>query len=184
MTQVWTLANLLTLVRLILIPIFAALVLYGDLSRALILFLLAGITDALDGFLARYLRQSTPLGTILDPMADKLLLVTAFVLLTLPDRAYRPIPLWLTIAVISRDVFIVLGALTLFIVTGFRRFRPSLPGKVHTTVQILTVAAVLAANAWGRFTEYLPSLYAVSFAITLFSGVHYVYHAARLLEGE
>ncbi len=182
MTQVVTLANLLTLVRLMLIPAFAALILYNDLRTALWVFLVAGITDVLDGFVARYFRQSTPLGTILDPMADKLLVITAFVLLTLPDRGYRPIPLWLTIAIISRDVFIVLGALTLFIVTGFRRFRPSIPGKIHTTIQVLTVAFVLAANTWGSFSELLPYLYAVSFAITIFSGVHYIYHAARLLE--
>jgi cardiolipin synthase len=182
MSQVATFANLLTILRMILIPVFAAFVLYTDLSAALWVFLAAGITDVLDGFVARHFRQSTPLGTILDPIADKLLVITAFVLLTLPDRGYRPIPLWLTIAVVSRDIFIVLGALMLFIVAGFRRFRPSIPGKIHTTIQVLTVTFVLAANAWGSFSELLPYLYTLSFAITIFSGVHYVYHAARLLE--
>jgi cardiolipin synthase len=182
MTQIATLANLLTVLRLMLIPAFVALVLYNDLSAALAVFLAAGITDVLDGFVARRLRQSTPLGTILDPMADKLLVMTAFLLLALPGRGYRPIPLWLAIAVISRDIFIVLGALMLFIGTGFRRFRPSVPGKIHTTIQVLTVAFVLAANAWGRFEAVLPYLYGASFAITIFSGVHYIYHAARLLE--
>ncbi|MCS6817018.1 MAG: CDP-alcohol phosphatidyltransferase family protein [Blastocatellia bacterium] len=182
MTQVATLANLLTVLRLLLIPVFAAFVLYNDLPAALWIFLAAGITDALDGFVARHFHQSTPLGTILDPMADKLLVITAFVLLTLPDRGYQPIPLWLTITVISRDVFIVLGALTLFIVTGFRRFRPSIPGKIHTTIQVLTVAFVLAANIWGSLSELLRYMYGLSFAITIFSGVHYIYHAARLLE--
>lgn len=182
MGQIATLANLLTLLRLLLIPAFAALILYNDLPRALWVFLLAGITDALDGFVARHFRQRTTLGTILDPIADKLLLITAFVLLTLPNRGYRPIPLWLTITVISRDVFIVLGALMLFIMTGFRHFRPSLPGKVHTAIQVLTIALVLAVNAWGSGAELLRSMYIASFAITLISGIHYIYHAARLLE--
>jgi len=181
MTRIATFANLLTLIRLMLVPAFAALVLYNDLQTAFGVFVLAGITDALDGFVARYFRQSTPLGTILDPMADKLLLVTAFVLLTLPNRGYPPIPLWLTIAVVSRDVFIVFGALVLFIVTGFRRFRPSIPGKIHTVIQVLTVALVLFANAWGSCAGLLPYMYVVSFAITLVSGIHYIVHAARLL---
>jgi cardiolipin synthase len=181
MTQVATFANLLTLIRLMLIPAFAVLVLYNDLQTAFAVFVLAGITDALDGFVARSFHQSTPLGTILDPMADKLLLTTAFVLLTLPNRGYQPIPLWLTITVVSRDVFIVLGALALFIMTGFRRFRPSIPGKTHTVIQVLTVALVLWANAWGRFVGLLPYMYAASFTITLVSGIHYIAHAARLL---
>jgi cardiolipin synthase len=184
MTQLLTVANVLTVIRLGLIPFFAVSTVYENFKTALVIFVVAGITDLLDGLAARYFHQRTLLGTILDPMADKLLLVTAFVILTLPGQGYDPIPFWLTAIVISRDAFIILGALTIFITTGFRGFRPSLPGKVSTLVQLTTIAAVLAANAWGGMTDYLRWLYYLTFAITLFSGIHYIYHAARLVESE
>lgn len=182
MTQLMTVANILTLIRLILIPVFALLTVEEKLSTALVVFVIAAITDLLDGLTARYLHQSTSLGRILDPVADKVLLVTAFVILTLPGHTYRPIPLWLTVIVISRDLFIVLGAAAIFLTTNFREFRPSLPGKVSTCIQFLTVTVVLAANTWGLFLEQLQWLYGVTFAVTLLSGIHYIAHAARLVE--
>jgi cardiolipin synthase len=157
---------------------------YENFRTALVIFVVAGVTDLLDGLAARYFHQRTQLGTILDPMADKLLLVTAFVILTLPGHGYDPIPFWLTAVVISRDVFIVLGALAIFITTGFGGFRPSLPGKISTLVQLITVAAVLTGNVWGALAEHLRWFYYVTFVITLFSGVHYIYHVARLVESE
>jgi len=184
MAHLLTIANILTIIRLVLVPLFAVFAVYNDLRTALLIFVLAALTDTLDGLAARYFRQSTALGRILDPMADKLLIVTAFVILTLPGRGFEPIPFWLTAIVISRDVFIVLGALAINITTGFRGFRPSVPGKVSTSVQLVTLAAVLAANAWGGFGEHLRVLYYITFAVTLFSGIHYIFYVAKLVESE
>jgi cardiolipin synthase len=182
MTELLTVANLLTLLRLLLIPVFALLTVEERLAMAVVVFVTAALTDMLDGLMARRLHQSTSLGRILDPVADKVLLVTAFVILALPGHSFRPIPLWVTVMVISRDVFIVLGAAAIFLTTNFRGFRPSLPGKVSTCIQFLTVTAVLVANTGGLFLEYLSWFYILTFAATLFSGIHYIAHAARLIE--
>src|SRR5689334_12075025 len=109
MSQVFTLANQLTLLRMLLIPAFVILTLYGEFGWALATFSFAGLTDLLDGLAARAADQRSTLGAWLDPAADKLLLVTTFVVLTLPNIGLaNRIPLWLTILVISRDVGIVL----------------------------------------------------------------------------
>jgi cardiolipin synthase len=114
-------------------------------------------------------------------MADKLLLVTAFVVLSLPSDRFQPIPFWLTTVVISRDVFIVVGSVMIFITTGFRRFRPSLPGKINTLVQLVMITAFLAASVFGGYLRYLLALYYLTFTMAVISGVHYIFHATRLL---
>ncbi|MBI3951674.1 MAG: CDP-alcohol phosphatidyltransferase family protein [Acidobacteria bacterium] len=181
MTQLVTLANIVTVSRMILVPVFVSFIFYHQFTAALIVWVVAGVTDLLDGLLARMLNQTTSLGVILDPMADKLLLVTAFVVLSLPSYEFKPIPFWLTTVVISRDVFIVIGALMIFITTGFRRFRPSMPGKINTLVQLGVITAFLAANTVGEYTRYLPPLYYLTLAMALISGIHYIFHATRLL---
>ncbi|MGH9801822.1 MAG: CDP-alcohol phosphatidyltransferase family protein, partial [Blastocatellia bacterium] len=119
---------------------------------------------------------------ILDPMADKLLLVTAFIVLTLQDFAKTPpIPFWLTATVISREVFIVLGAVVINMTTGFSSFRPSVPGKLNTFVQITMIVFFLSANAFNLFTRFLPLAFYVTLAMAVFSGLHYVWHANRLM---
>ena len=123
------------------------LLFYQRFVLALAVFIFAGITDGLDGLLARRFDQKSQLGTILDPIADKLLLVTAFVVLSMravfpqPLPSHLPVPFWVTVAVISRDVFILVGAAAINIVTGFRGFRPSMLGKVNTFVQIVAIGA-------------------------------------------
>src|SRR5215510_3392596 len=140
MPSVLTLANLLTIFRLILIPVFITALYYQQFVWALGLFLGAAATDMLDGLVARSLNQKTQLGAILDPMADKLLLVTAFIILSLPRFTnIPPVPFWLTATAISRDAFIVLGALVINISTGFSEFRPSTPGKINTFVQVTMI---------------------------------------------
>jgi len=181
MSPLLTLANILTITRMILIPVFVSCVFYHQLILALAVWVVAGLTDLLDGLLARTLSQQTSLGTILDPMADKLLLTTAFVVLSMSSFGFQPIPFWLTTAVISRDVFLVLGALLIFMTTGFGRFRPSLPGKITTFVQLTVITLFLAANIFGRYVNYLPLLYYLTFALVVISGVHYIFHATRLL---
>src|SRR5580700_6142547 len=134
-----TLANQLTLLRMFLIPLFVILVVYGHLGWALVVFATAGMTDGLDGLIARRSGQKTSLGAWLDPMADKLLLVTTFVVLTLPnlDLTNR-LPVWLTVCVISRDVVIVLTVAIVNLAVGRRTFRPSIFGKLATATYILT----------------------------------------------
>lgn len=182
MSSVLTLANLLTILRLILTPVFVTALYYKNFGYALAIFFASAVTDGLDGLAARSLNQKTQLGEILDPMADKLLLVTAFVVCSQKRfTLFAPIPFWLTAATISRDIFIVLGALVINMVTGFKGFRPSMPGKISTVVQLACVTLYLGANAFGCCEAYLNWLYYLTFAVTVFSGLHYVWHANQLL---
>jgi cardiolipin synthase len=181
MSRLLTLANLLTVSRMILIPVFVTCVVYHRLHLGLIVWVVAGTTDLLDGLLARKLGQQTSLGRILDPMADKLLLTTAFVVLSFSNFGFEPIPFWLTATVISRDVFIALGALLIFMTTGFSGFRPSSPGKVNTAVQLAMVTLFLMANILKSYTDLLPPLYYLTFGMAVVSGVHYIFHATRLV---
>src|SRR4029434_5397152 len=150
-SRIITVPNILTVFRMVLIPVFVSLLFYQRFALALAVFVLAGLTDGLDGLLARRFNQKSQLGTILDPIADKLMLVTAFVVLSLksvfpqPVPSHLPIPFWVTVAVISRDVFIIVGAAAINIMTGFRGFRPSWLGKLNTTVQIVGITTIMFA---------------------------------------
>jgi len=187
-SRIVTLPNILTIVRMVLIPVFVTLVFYQRFPLALAVFIIAGITDFFDGLLARRFDQRSPLGTILDPVADKLMMVTAFVVLSLrsvyphPIPPHLPIPFWVTVTVISRDVFIVVGAAAINIMTGFRGFRPSWLGKISTTVQIIAIAAIIFAASYPYGTGYyLPTVYSTVFALAVLSGLHYVFFASKLL---
>lgn len=182
MTTTLTPANQLTLLRLLLIPAFVILLVYGYLGWALGMFLLAGVTDGLDGLIARWSGQRTDLGAWLDPAADKLLLLTAFVVLTLPDLGLtNRIPLWLTVLVISRDVVIVLTVAIVNLAVGPRTFRPSVFGKAATGIYIVTGVMTLYFNYLGRSSPLFDICIYASLAITLISGFHYVVHAARIV---
>jgi len=187
-SRIITLPNLLTVFRMALIPVFVSLLFYQKFVLALGIFVVAGITDGLDGLLARRFHQQSPLGRILDPIADKMMLVTSFVVLSMrsvfpvPLPKHLPVPFWVTITVISRDVFILFGAAAINMVTGFRAFRPSSLGKVSTVIQIVTVAAViLAARTRVGTGYYLPTLYTSVFALALISGIHYIFFVSGLL---
>jgi cardiolipin synthase len=131
--------NLLTLMRLFIIPFLLIEILDGHYGVSFALFMLAGISDALDGLLARWLSQKTTLGQYLDPIADKLLLSSLFVVLTHVGL----IPRYVTVLVFSRDVGILLISTLLFVTGSLRDFRPSLFGKLNTFVQIVALIAVL-----------------------------------------
>lgn len=187
-SKIVTLPNLLTVFRMVLIPIFVSLLFYQRFLLALIVFIAAGITDGLDGLLARRFHQQSQLGTVLDPIADKLMLVTAFVVLSMrsvfpqPLPKHLPVPFWVTVAAISRDVFIIVGAAAINMMTGFRGFRPSLLGKINTTVQIIAIAAIIFAASVPRGTGYyLPTIYTTVFTLALLSGAHYVFFVSKLL---
>ena len=177
-----TLANQLTLLRMLLIPAFVIQVLYGRIGWALVTLLTAGITDALDGLIARRRGQKTALGAWLDPMADMLLLVSAFIVLTVPDTGLRyRIPLWLTILVISRDLAIVLTVAIVNLAIGRRTFQPSLLGKTATAVYIVTCVTVLTANYVGRGQGVVSAMILLSAVITVVSALHYVAHGTRVI---
>lgn len=187
-SRIVTVPNLLTVFRMVLIPVFVSLLFYQRFILALAIFVLAGVTDGLDGLLARRFDQRSQLGTILDPIADKLMLVTAFVVLSMravfpqPLPPHLPVPFWVTVAVISRDVFILVGAAAINVVTGFRGFRPSMLGKINTTVQIVAIAAIIFAASVPYATGYyLPTIYTTVFALAVLSGAHYVFFVSKLV---
>ena len=167
---------------MLLIPAFVLLVVYGYFGWALVVFALAGITDALDGLIARVTHQKTDLGAWLDPAADKLLLVTTFVVLTLPNIGLaNRIPIWLTILIISRDVGIVLTVAIVGLAIGPRTFRPSLLGKAATALFILTCVVVMFFNYLGTTSWVVDAFIWASLAITLASGIDYVFRVARII---
>jgi cardiolipin synthase len=186
-----TVANQLTMIRMVMIPLLVTLILSNHSGWAFVVFILAGVSDALDGILARRLRQSSRLGAFLDPTADKLLMTACFVVLSIPDHPKsipdfeiaNHLPVYLTIVTISRDVFIVMIALLIHLSSGIRSFPPTSLGKVTTATQLLTVGVALLANA---LNQPMPILVAglgwITMAMTVSSGLHYIYHAARLAE--
>ena len=187
-SRILTVPNMLTVFRMVLIPVFVTMLFYQRFIVALAVFVCAGLTDGLDGLLARRFDQRSQLGTVLDPIADKLMMVTAFIVLSMrsifpaPVPSHLPVPFWVTVTVISRDVFIVVGAAAINIMTGFRGFRPSWLGKVNTTVQIVAIAAIMFAASVPYDTGYyLPTVYATVFTFAVLSGLHYIFFASKLL---
>ncbi len=187
-SRILTVPNMLTVFRMVLIPVFVTMLFYQRFIVALAVFVCAGLTDGLDGLLARRFDQRSQLGTVLDPIADKLMMVTAFIVLSMrsifpaPVPSHLPVPFWVTVVVISRDVFIIVGAAAINIMTGFRGFRPSWLGKVNTTVQIVAIAAIMFAASVPYDTGYyLPTVYATVFTLAILSGLHYIFFASKLL---
>ncbi|WP_210534555.1 CDP-alcohol phosphatidyltransferase family protein [Thermosulfurimonas marina] len=168
----FTWANLLTLSRLLLVPLIVILLLNESRTPALILFLLAGLSDALDGFLARHLKQRTVLGAVLDPLADKFLLDTIYILCAWKGF----LPPALAVLVVSRDVLIVGGFLVLYLFSSPPEVRPSLLSKANTLFQILTAACVLAQAPEGL----LHPLFYLTGGLTVASGLHYLYLGFKL----
>jgi cardiolipin synthase len=181
-TPIFTIANQLTLLRMLLIPAFVLLVIYGEFGWALATFVTAGLTDALDGLAARITGQKSDLGAWLDPAADKLLLVTTFTVLTLPNIGLvNQLPLWLTVLVISRDVGIVLTAAIVNLAVGPRTFRPSPLGKAATAIFIITCVVVMYFNYLGRTSVWVDAAIWISLTITLASGVDYVWRIKKII---
>lgn len=176
-----TAANQLTILRMLLIPAFVILLLYGYRGWALVTFFAAGITDLFDGLIARWSGQKTTLGAWLDPMADKLLLVTMFVMLTLPGiGSANRLPLWFTVLVISRDVAIVLTVAVVNLAVGPRTFRPSIYGKIATATYILTGVVTLYFNYLERESAVVSAFIYASLAITFVSAGHYLAQVVKL----
>ena len=146
------------------------------------IFFFAGFTDVLDGVAARLFHQKTKIGALLDPAGDKLLMTSAFIVLTIPSlNSPHIIPLWLTIVVISRDLFIVSSAFTLYKLRGQKTFLPSLWGKSSTVCQFMVLILVLFFNSFQISFPYLRLFYFLTLALTLLSGVHYFYIGFRII---
>lgn len=163
--------NLLTLLRIALVLPFAWFVYLNNFNSALLVFFIAGLSDAVDGFLARQFNWRSRFGAMADPAADKLLLVTAYVMLAWMSQ----IPMWLCILVMARDLVIVLGALLYYRRFGRYEIKPSIWGKLCTLLQILFVLLILIEQAWWPLSTsvLLAGQWAVA-VTTVFSGVHYV----------
>jgi len=165
------------------VPCYVILLIYDHPKSATVLFLLAGITDGLDGLLARKLRQKTVLGSFLDPMADKILLTAAFVTLTVPSLPLvLHIPTWLTVLTISRDILIALSVLIIHLQTQHSHFPPTLLGKCTTAVQLLLVGVCMLANFEAGFaTAIFPAVKYATLVFTLASGLHYSYKSVKII---
>jgi cardiolipin synthase (CMP-forming) len=180
MSSVLTAANQLTLLRLALVPVFALFLLYGWPGWALVTFVVAGVTDMFDGLIARRTGQMTTIGAWLDPMADKLLVATMFVILTLPGLGLvQRLPLWLTVVVLSRDIAIVLTVTVVNLAVARRTFRPSPLGKLATAIYIVTGVVALYANYRGEPMVLVDWFAYAALVVTLASGIQYVVHMMR-----
>ena len=170
--------NSLTLIRILLTPLFVIFLLKDLLSFALLVFTIAAISDALDGLFARYFNQHTALGAYLDPIADKLLLTSAFVSLAI----LKIVPGWLTVIVISRDILILLGV-TIFAMTNINfDVRPSIASKCTTVAQLSTVFLALLDPKLPDFYMIQLSLYWLTAGLTIISGLHYIYIGMNIIQ--
>jgi cardiolipin synthase (CMP-forming) len=175
----WTVPNQITLLRLGILPFFLILIAYEHYRYALLILVLAGCSDGIDGLLARKLNQKSAIGAYLDPIADKLLLSSSFILLAMEKQ----LDWWLTIMVLSRDIMMLTVAAVIILISGYRPFPPSLLGKATTLFQIILVFVVvlhagypdLGLTVVVRFLMYLVAV------ITTVSGFHYSFAIARRL---
>lgn len=173
--SIFTVPNLISLSRILIIPFFLWLLVSGKTTAALIAFTVAALTDLLDGLAARILRQKSKLGALLDPAGDKLLMTAALIGLTLPSLDLpNLIPLWLTLIIIGRDIFIVGSAFFLYKTQGQRSFPPTLLGKLTTFTQMSVLVLVLLLNAANKTTLILPWTYILTAVLTILSWVQYI----------
>jgi len=179
--RIWTVPNQITFLRLGFLPVFLMLIAYDRYRWALLVLIVSGLSDGVDGLLARSLNQRSALGAYLDPIADKLLLSSSFVLLAFKKQ----LAWWLTILVFSRDVLILIVAVVILLTSGYRPFPPSIYGKLTTAAEIILVFLVILGAAYPAY--HLAGLdqvliYAVT-ALSILSGLHYSFTTARHLHG-
>jgi cardiolipin synthase (CMP-forming) len=173
----FTVPNLITLARILLTPLFVIFLIQGAYHKALLVFLLAGVSDLADGLIARTWSQKSRLGSYLDPLADKVLMAASFVTLSI----YKEIPPWLTVVVISRDVVLAFGVLVFRLADFPLEVRPSLAGKLTTLFQVSTVFLVLISKINPLYPLILPIFFWITCALTTISGIHYIYNGIRMM---
>ena len=177
--RIWTVPNQITLLRLGFLPFFLILISYERYRWALLILVLAALTDAIDGLLARRLNQRSAVGAYLDPIADKLLLSSSFVALTFKKK----LAWWLTILILSRDISILAVGAVIILISGYRPFPPTIYGKLTTFFQIVLVFAVVLAAAFPApwFSPLRRGLILIVAALTVISGFNYSVIIARQL---
>ncbi len=170
------LPNTLTIARIAIIPVFIMTIIYGRYNYALYLFVIAALTDVFDGLFARLKNQKTPLGTFLDPLADKFLLMTSFIVFSV----YGMVPKWLAIVVISRDVIVVTGWFILHFITGTSRIEPSLLGKATIWLESILIAYILININFTGLPNISSALYFITAAFSVLSAIHYMFRGLRI----
>src|SRR5256885_16821512 len=177
--RIWTVPNQITLLRLGFIPVFLILISYEEYKWALLVLVVAGLSDGIDGLLARKLNQRSALGAYLDPIADKLLLSSSFVILAFEKQ----VAWWLTIIVLSRDIMILVVAVVIILISGYRPFPPSIFGKLTTMFQIVLVFTVVLGAAYLHplLAEINRALVYVVTALAIISAFHYSFAITRRL---
>jgi cardiolipin synthase (CMP-forming) len=177
--RIWTVPNQITFLRLGFLPFFLILIAYDRYRWALLVLVVSGLSDGFDGLLARSLNQRSALGAYLDPIADKLLLSSSFVILAFKKQ----LAWWLTILVLSRDVLILIVAVVILLVSGYRPFPPSIYGKLTTASEIILVFVVVLGAAYPRYHVgilYHVLVYTVT-VLSIVSGFHYSFTTTRHL---
>jgi len=177
--RIWTVPNQITFLRLGFLPFFLILIAYDHYRWALLVLVVAGLSDGIDGLLARSLNQRSALGAYLDPIADKLLLSSSFIILAFKNQ----LAWWLTIIVLSRDVLILIVAVVILLVSGYRPFPPSIYGKLTTAAEIVLVFLVVLGAAYPNHRLHGPNrflVYAVT-VLSIVSSIHYSFTTARHL---
>ena len=170
------------MLRIVFVPVFIILLTYEYTGAALTVFVAAGLSDVLDGIIARRFGQKTSIGAVMDPLADKLLMTASVILLSLPQMEFpNLIPRWLMILIISRDVFILIVSLLIVLMVGWRVFRPTPYGKASTVLQVVTILAVLFWNWQGEVAPRLDILFYMTGLLTAFSGLHYLISGRKYL---
>lgn len=171
-----TIPNLLTLLRFLLVPVFVGASISGAHTVAFFTFIGAAVTDAFDGYIARRLNQQSRIGAFLDPAADKLMMVSGYVVFTLPATAKYTLPMWLTFTLLLRDLLIVLFVYLLYSRVRVTKFPPSIAGKVSTICQVVALAVTIAANTflYPAAIVFLQASWIVAFVMTLYSGFGYL----------
>jgi cardiolipin synthase len=174
-----TIPNLLTILRVLLTPLLVIFLLEERLSAALVVFIVAGITDGLDGLIARLYLQKTRLGAFLDPLADKLLLATTYVLLAVKNL----VPSWLTVIVLSRDVLIVLGVFVLFMQDLPFEIKPTIASKLTTFAQIITAIVTMASAIATPHPLLRSILFHITAGLTIVSWAQYTVRGIQIMQG-
>jgi cardiolipin synthase len=176
----WTLPNLLTFLRLVALPFLIMTILDGRHGLALVIFLAAAITDIVDGYLARHFGMGSPLGAYLDPIADKLFLVSSFVVFALRGTpSVVHVPIWLLILTIFRDVLILVVSLVMYLALGIREFPPSILGKLTTFSEICMIVAILLANVGALPPLVAQAFFGIVAAFAVGSGLHYIFRSSH-----
>ena len=163
---VLNLPNTITIARIVIIPLFITAVIYKRYDYALYLFVIAALTDALDGLIARLTNQKTVFGTFLDPLADKFLLVTSFILFSMNGW----LPKWLTITVISRDIIVIIGWVLIYLTTHISNVQPTITGKAAIAMQLIVLCYVLLTINIVSLPKMPDVLILVTAALTIISG--------------